>query len=86
MNPMIKLTFMPISHHTCNALQMIEERPCLVYDPEYLAILPDMDRRCIPLVVCRNFTYDKSVFYRTITSDWDLVCSKHWVIHVSIAQ
>lgn len=63
--------------------QKNEEHPCLIFDPEILLIEPNIDRPLIPLVPCQKFIYDKSVFSRTITSDWNLVCSKHWLIHVS---
>ncbi|XP_045769431.1 organic cation transporter protein-like isoform X2 [Maniola jurtina] len=60
----------------------IEEHPCLIFDPDILLIEPDMDRSLIPLVTCPQFVYDATVFSRTIISDWNLVCSKHWYIHV----
>ncbi|XP_048485597.1 organic cation transporter protein [Plutella xylostella] len=34
-------------------------------------------------VNCRSFDYDTSVFNRTIISDWDLVCSNRWLVHLS---
>ncbi|XP_064072374.1 organic cation transporter protein-like [Vanessa tameamea] len=58
-----------------------EEHPCLIFDPEILIFELNMDRSLIPLVPCPRFVYDNSVFNRTITSDWNLVCSKHWLIH-----
>lgn len=67
-------------------LQKIEEFPCLIYDPVLLASAPDMDRSLIPLVTCNEFVYDTSVFQRTITSDWDLVCDRHWLTHVGICS
>ncbi|KAH9627705.1 hypothetical protein HF086_016859 [Spodoptera exigua] len=60
----------------------VEEHPCLIFDPDLLAIDPFMDKTLIPLVPCKKFVYDTSVFKRTITSDWNLVCSKHWLTHV----
>lgn len=63
-------------------LQKIEEFPCLIYDPVLLAVARDMDRSVIPLVACTEFVYDTSIFQRTMTSDWDLVCNRHWLIHV----
>lgn len=65
-------------------LQLIEEYPCLIFDPEILLVLPYMERALIPLVKCPRFVYNTTVFTRTIASDWDLVCSKHWLIHVSV--
>ncbi|XP_045769430.1 organic cation transporter protein-like isoform X1 [Maniola jurtina] len=61
----------------------IEEHPCLIFDPDILLIEPDMDRSLIPLVTCPQFVYDATVFSRTIISDWNLVCSKHWYIHLT---
>ncbi|XP_049872469.1 organic cation transporter protein-like [Pectinophora gossypiella] len=61
----------------------IEEFPCLIFDPDILSIAPDMDRSMIPLVPCHKFVYDKSIFERTMTSDWNLVCEKHWLIHIT---
>ncbi|XP_045450003.1 organic cation transporter protein-like [Melitaea cinxia] len=58
-----------------------QEHPCLIFDPEILLIELNIDRPFIPLVPCQKFIYDKSVFNRTITSDWNLVCSRHWLIH-----
>ncbi|KAF9423514.1 hypothetical protein HW555_001069 [Spodoptera exigua] len=60
----------------------VEEHPCLIFDPDLLAIDPFMDKTLIPLVPCKKFVYDTSVFKRTITSDWNLVCSKHWLTHM----
>ncbi|KAG6453461.1 hypothetical protein O3G_MSEX008148 [Manduca sexta] len=42
-----------------------------------------MDRSLIPLVACPMFVFNKTTFSRTITSDWDLVCSKHWLTHLT---
>lgn len=55
----------------------------MIFDPDLLAIDPFMDKTLIPLVPCKKFVFDKSVFKRTITSDWNLVCTKHWLTHVS---
>lgn len=63
-------------------LQKIEEFPCLIYDPVLLSTY--MDRSLIPLVTCNEFVYDTSVFQRTIISDWNLVCDKHWLTHVGV--
>uniref|UniRef100_A0A2H1VUC5 SFRICE_002150 n=1 Tax=Spodoptera frugiperda TaxID=7108 RepID=A0A2H1VUC5_SPOFR len=60
----------------------VEEHPCLIFDPDLLAIDPFMDKTLIPLVPCKKFVFDKSVFKRTITSDWNLVCTKHWLTHM----
>ncbi|XP_032516471.2 organic cation transporter protein-like [Danaus plexippus] len=62
---------------------LIEEYPCLIFDPEILLVLPYMERALIPLVKCPRFVYNTTVFTRTIASDWDLVCSKHWLIHLT---
>ncbi|XP_026318870.1 organic cation transporter protein-like isoform X3 [Hyposmocoma kahamanoa] len=59
----------------------IEEFPCLIYDPALLAAARDMDKSMIPLVACTNFVYDTSLFQRTMTSDWGLVCNRRWLIH-----
>ncbi|XP_022122124.2 organic cation transporter protein [Pieris rapae] len=63
----------------------IEEHPCLIFDPDILAIAPYMDRALIPLVPCQKFVYDRSIFTRTIISDWNLVCTRHWLIHFTQA-
>ncbi|XP_049703633.2 organic cation transporter protein [Helicoverpa armigera] len=60
----------------------VEPYPCLIFDPDLLSIDTSMDKTLIPLVPCKQFVYDKSVFTRTITSDWDLVCSRHWLTHL----
>ncbi|XP_026733500.1 organic cation transporter protein-like isoform X2 [Trichoplusia ni] len=60
----------------------VEEHPCLIFDPDLLILDPNMDKTLIPLVPCPKFIYDTSVFKRTITSDWNLVCTKHWLTHV----
>ncbi|VVD00508.1 unnamed protein product [Leptidea sinapis] len=62
----------------------IEEHPCLIFDPDILISVPEIDRYQIPLVRCKEFVYDTTVFTRTIISDWGLVCSKHWLVHVCI--
>lgn len=64
-------------------LQKIEELPCLIYDPTLLALAQEVDKSMIPLVTCTDFVYDTSLFQRTMISDFNLVCSKHWLIHVS---
>ncbi|XP_039755231.1 organic cation transporter protein-like [Pararge aegeria] len=61
----------------------IEEYPCLIFDPDILIIEPTINRALIPLVICPEFVYDTTVFSRTIISDWNLVCSKHWYIHLT---
>ncbi|XP_026318869.1 organic cation transporter protein-like isoform X2 [Hyposmocoma kahamanoa] len=61
----------------------IEEFPCLIYDPALLAAARDMDKSMIPLVACTNFVYDTSLFQRTMTSDWGLVCNRRWLIHLT---
>ncbi|XP_068617437.1 organic cation transporter protein-like [Battus philenor] len=61
----------------------IMEYPCLIFDPDILIIAPEMDKRFIPLVSCKNFVYDRTVFTRTLTSDYDFVCEKHWFIHMT---
>ncbi|XP_028026616.1 organic cation transporter protein-like [Bombyx mandarina] len=61
----------------------VEEHPCLIYDPDILVTAPNMDRSLIPLVACTKFIYDQSLFRRTIISDWNLVCTKHWLIHLT---
>ncbi|XP_030027849.2 organic cation transporter protein [Manduca sexta] len=61
----------------------IEEHPCLIYDPDLLYVSTAMDRSLIPLVACPMFVFNKTTFSRTITSDWDLVCSKHWLTHLT---
>ncbi|XP_023954336.2 organic cation transporter protein-like [Bicyclus anynana] len=61
----------------------MEEHPCLIFDPELLRLEPAVNKMFIPLVPCPKFVYDTSVFRRTITSDWNLVCSKHWYIHLT---
>ncbi|KAI8421834.1 hypothetical protein MSG28_009781 [Choristoneura fumiferana] len=58
----------------------IEEHPCLIFDPEILAMAPAMERAYIPLIECPEFEYDTAVFKRTIVSDFDLVCSRHWLV------
>ncbi|CAK1555155.1 unnamed protein product [Leptosia nina] len=66
-------------------LPKIEEYPCLIFDPDILSVAPNMDRALIPLVPCKEFVYDTSVFSRTIISDWNLVCTRHWLIHFTQA-
>ncbi|CAG9787702.1 unnamed protein product [Diatraea saccharalis] len=66
-------------------LPHIEEYPCLIFDPDLLAMVPPLDRSLIPLVKCKKFIYNETVFRRTITSDWNLVCSQHWLVHGSVA-
>ncbi|KAM3964985.1 organic cation transporter protein-like [Aphomia sociella] len=61
----------------------IEEHPCLIFDPDMLISSPKTDKYVIPLVACKNFTYDQTIFTRTITSEWDLVCTNHWLVHLS---
>ncbi|KAL0880255.1 hypothetical protein ABMA27_002712 [Loxostege sticticalis] len=61
----------------------IEEHPCLIFDPQMLSLSPAMDRAVIPLVECKRFVYNDSLFKRTITSEWNLVCSKHWLVHLT---
>lgn len=68
--------------NSLNYLQKIEEFPCLIYDPVLLAVARDTDKSLIPLVACTEFVYDTSLFQRTMTSDWDLVCDRHWLTHV----
>ncbi|CAG4930720.1 unnamed protein product [Colias eurytheme] len=62
-----------------------QEHPCLIFDPDILAVAPMIDRSLVPLVHCKKFVYDTSVFSRTITSEWNLVCSKHWLVHFTQA-
>ncbi|KAL4716199.1 hypothetical protein ACJJTC_013976 [Scirpophaga incertulas] len=62
---------------------LIEEQPCLIFDPEILAMNPGIDCSLIPLVECNKFVYNTTVFHRTITSEWNLVCSKHWLVHLT---
>ncbi|KAJ0183349.1 hypothetical protein K1T71_001325 [Dendrolimus kikuchii] len=64
-----------------NFSSRIEEHPCLIYDPDLLAISPAIDKTMLPLVPCPYFIYDRSMFSRTIISDWGLVCEKHWLVH-----
>ncbi|CAK1585512.1 unnamed protein product [Parnassius mnemosyne] len=61
----------------------VVEYPCLIFDPDILALAPKMDRTLIPLVLCRKFVYDESLFTRTITSDWNLVCERRWYIYLT---
>ncbi|XP_059057427.1 organic cation transporter protein-like [Achroia grisella] len=61
----------------------IEEFPCLIFDPNMLIRTHKINKYKIPLVECTNFTYDQALFTRTITSEWNLVCSKHWLVHLS---
>lgn len=63
--------------------QIVTQNPCWIFDPEIINQSPSIDRMLVPLIECRNFTYDHSIFARTIISDWDLVCSKHYYVHVS---
>lgn len=44
---------------------------------------PSMERAFIPLIECTKFEYDDTVFERTIVSDFDLVCTRHWLVSVS---
>ncbi|CAH0586900.1 unnamed protein product [Chrysodeixis includens] len=60
----------------------VEEYPCLIFEPDLLLLDPSMDKTMIPLVPCPKFIYDKRVFKRTITSDWNLVCDRHWLVHL----
>ncbi|KAJ8716716.1 hypothetical protein PYW07_003343 [Mythimna separata] len=60
----------------------VEEYPCLIFDPDLLLLDPTLDKTLIPLVPCTKFEYDLSVFRRTITSDWNLVCTRHWLAHI----
>ncbi|KAJ2951208.1 hypothetical protein O0L34_g5601 [Tuta absoluta] len=61
----------------------LEEFQCLIFDPDILNMSPNIDRRYIPLVPCQKFVYDTSVFKRTMVQDWDLVCDRHWLVHVT---
>ncbi|RVE54036.1 hypothetical protein evm_001439 [Chilo suppressalis] len=61
----------------------IEEYPCLIFDPDLLAMAPEMERKNIPLVECKKFIFNKTVFHRTITSEWNLVCSQLWLVHLT---
>ncbi|XP_072932797.1 organic cation transporter protein-like isoform X3 [Epargyreus clarus] len=60
----------------------IEENPCLIFDPDVLLIAPTMERTLIALVPCTQFNYDTTTFTRTIVSDWNLVCTRHWLVHI----
>ncbi|XP_072932796.1 organic cation transporter protein-like isoform X2 [Epargyreus clarus] len=61
----------------------IEENPCLIFDPDVLLIAPTMERTLIALVPCTQFNYDTTTFTRTIVSDWNLVCTRHWLVHLT---
>ncbi|XP_075975023.1 solute carrier family 22 member 3-like [Anticarsia gemmatalis] len=60
----------------------VQEFPCLIFDPDIILFDPTFDKTLVPLVPCPKFVYDTSMFKRTITSEWDLVCSKRWRTHL----
>ncbi|XP_013192365.2 organic cation transporter protein [Amyelois transitella] len=61
---------------------LVEERPCFIFDPDMLSLNPRMSKALMPLVPCTKFVYNTTIFERTITSDWDLVCSKRIFIFI----
>ncbi|XP_053604285.1 organic cation transporter protein-like isoform X2 [Plodia interpunctella] len=63
--------------------KLVEEQPCFIFDPDMLIFNPNINKALLPLVPCTKFVYDTSVFKHTITSEWDLVCSKRWLPFIS---
>ncbi|XP_063534938.1 organic cation transporter protein-like [Cydia strobilella] len=60
---------------------LVEENPCMIFDPEILQIYPTLSRSLVPLVKCESFEYNLSVFTKTIITEWDLVCDRQWMVN-----
>ncbi|XP_063362844.1 organic cation transporter protein-like [Cydia amplana] len=63
------------------SVPLIEENPCLIFDPEILRTYPTLSRSLIPFVKCESFEYNLSVFTKTLITDWDLVCDRQWMVN-----
>ncbi|XP_061714196.1 solute carrier family 22 member 6-like isoform X2 [Cydia pomonella] len=63
------------------SVPLVEENPCMIFDPEILRIDPTLSRSLIPLVKCESFEYNLSVFTRTIITEWNLVCDRQWMVN-----
>ncbi|XP_071445792.1 organic cation transporter protein-like [Hetaerina americana] len=71
-----------ISHPFTQVGDTIVYNSCQIYDRNYSAIAASgwngtfKDLKSLPVIPCKSWEYDRSLFEETIITEWDLVCQR----------